>query len=287
MRKIYVMLAGVLIVACFLSGCSKQESIYNAGKEAMRNGDWEKAIECFSDTDFSDSKDLLAQCTKEQGMHEKADYDFLAAISEGIMKRKEASEKTDDIEVCTSIELELIGKFKDAEFYDSELQSLAEDYINAVELEKQALKESDGNKQLKYYQGHSKRFEIMKTLTDNYGMLADNVDYKANYYNKADKEAETYSAYQLVEKDLQEQLVENPKFEMIDELTARITIQNHTEYDYDMRMHFIFYDAKDTVIFTNDYYYENIVAGKKYNLDFDYPDNAAGFDFYTEEYFHF
>ena len=286
MKKIYTMLICIIAIL-ILSGCSNQEDKYNSGKEAMNNGDWDKAIECFTDIEYKDSKELLAQCTKEKGMNEKSDYAFLDAMSKSIMKRYEVSEKTDDIEKCTAIELELIGKFKDAEFYDSELQKLAIDYINAVELEKQSITESNGNKQLKYYEGHSKRFQIMQTLTDNYGLLADNVDYKTNYYNNANKESERYSAYKLVEEDLHKQLGDDLECDYVDDVTYRIKIKNNTEYDYDMMMHFIFYDADGTIVDTNEIYYEDIVAGKKYNLDFYFPVNAERFDYYTEEYFEF
>ena len=52
-------------------------------------------------------------------------------------------------------------------------------------------------------------------------------------------------------------------------------------------MHFIFYDSDGTIVDTNEIYYEDIVAGKNYNLDFYFPVNAERFDYYTEEYFEF
>lgn len=286
MKKIYALFI-CLVAILILSGCSNQEDTYNLGKEAMNNGDWDKAIECFTDIEYEDSKELLAQCTKEKGMNEKSDYAFLDAIGKSIMKRYETSLITDDYDKCTSIELEIISKFKDADFYDSNLQKLAIDYINAVELERQSLTEPEGQQQLKYYEGHSKRFEIMKTLTDNYGLLEDNVDYKTNYYNKADTETKRYSAYKLVEEDLHKQLGDDVEADFIDDLTFRIKIKNNTEYNYDMMMHFIFYDENETIVDTNEIYYEDIVAGKSYNLDFYFPENADHFDYHTEEYFEF
>ena len=75
MKKIYTILICIIAIL-ILSGCSNQEDKYNSGKEAMNNGDWDKAIECFTDIEYEDSKELLAQCTKEKGMNEKSDYAF-------------------------------------------------------------------------------------------------------------------------------------------------------------------------------------------------------------------
>lgn len=263
---------------------SDEISQYNKGVKSMKNNDWDDAIKYFSDIQYKDSSVLLEKCKKEKGMHENSDYDFLETMSKSIMKRYEASEENDDREKCIEIELEMIGDFKNKTFYDLELKQLADDYIDGVEIEKKSLTETDGNKQLKYYEGHAKRFKTLKKLTDNYGLLNDNIDYKTNYYNQADKEIEYYTAYKEIEADLKEQFGENVLCDYVDDVTSRIRIKNNTKYDYDMTIHFVFYDGDDTIVETNEVYYEDIKAGKKYNLDFYFPINAESFDYYTEEY---
>lgn len=263
---------------------SKIESEYKQGVEAMDNGEWDIAIQCFSDIEYKDSEELLEICKKEKGMHENADYAFLEAIGESVMERYEVAEETNNTEKCIEIELEILGGFKDKTFYDNDLKKLAISYIDGVELEKQSLSEEDGHVQLKYHEGHAKRFEALKLLTDNYGLLNDNIDYKTTYYNQADKEIEYYYALKEVEADLQNQYGDNVNISYVNEVTSRIQIKNNTKYDYDMIMHFIFYDINGTIIDTNDYYYKDIKAGKNYNLDFYFPPDTESFDFYAEEY---
>ena len=303
MMKRISLFALMLILCILMVGCSNNnennpssdtnpttdttsvlEEKYNTGVEAMNSGDWEAAIACFSELDYQDSKDLLDKCITEKGMHEKSDYTFLEAMGESLMKRYEMSEKTDDAQKCVETELEMIAKYKEAEFYDSELQKLAVSYIEGVEIEKQSFSEEYGHMQLKYYEGHAKRFEALKKLTDNYDFLADNVDYKVNYYNKADEEISAYTAIQEIEADLDKQIGENTECEWLDDVNCRIQICNNTKYNYDMLMHFIFKDVDGAITYTNDMYYEDIQAGTKYNLDFYFPENADSVEWYTEEY---
>lgn len=282
--KKFTLCASLLTVFLILGGCTSQEDKYNLGLDAMKNNEWDTAIEYFSNIEFKDSKELLEKCKKEKGMHEKSDYDFLDTMGKSLMKRFEISEAhPDDKERCIQTELEMIGKFKDAEFYDLELQKLAVEYIDGVEIEKQSLSEANGNKQLKYYEGHAKRFESLKALTDNYGFLADNVDYKTNYYNKTDKEIERYAAYKEIETDINNQQIGN-SINYVDYSTYRMHITNNTKYDYDMSIHFIIYDENETIVYTSDNYYEDIKSGSNYNIDFYAPDGAHHFTWYAEEF---
>lgn len=264
-----------------LSSCSSAESKYNNGVEAMNNGEWDNAIEYFSDVDYNNSKELLEKCITEKGMHENSDYLFLETMAESLMKRYEDSKNIDDAEILAETELEMISEFKDKPFYDKELKELALVYIEGVENEKNSFSAENGRKQLKYYEGHAKRFEVLKKLTDNYDFLKDNSDYKANYYNKAETEMEYLTAFKEIESDLDKQ-----QFDAyyVDDITCRIEIQNNTKYNYNMMVHFTFYDSKGAVAGTFENYYEDIISGKKYNLDFYPQTNFSTFDYYTEEY---
>lgn len=256
---------------------------YDNGILAMNNEEWDKAIECFTGLQYNDSEDLLSQCVKEKGMHENADYSFLETMSEALMKRYEISKETDDAEMCVGVELEMLGDFKDQTFYDEKLKKIATQYIDGVELEKESFGKSNGRKQLTYYEGRAKRFEMLKLLTDNYGFLSDNVDYKVAYYNVADEEIEYYKALKEIETDLDEQFKDEINVES-DGLNAQFQIKNNTEYNYDILIHFTFYGADGSVVGTDERYYEDVFAGKNYNIDFCFPSDADSFDYYTEEY---
>ena len=274
----------LLLVGCDSNDENAKKEKYKDGIEAMSKADYNAAIECFSGLDYQDSKDLLDKCKEEKGKHEKSDYAFLETMGESLMLRYEMAEENVDVQKCVETELEMIYKYKDAEFFDSKLQELANEYIKGVEIEKQSLSEEHGQQQLKYYEGHAKRFDALKKLTDNYGFLVNNVDYKVNYYNKAEIEIGNYTAIQEIEADLNKQFGKIIDFKKIDDVNGRIRIKNNTQYNYDMSVHFIFKDSDGAITYTNDMYYEDVKAGEKYNLDFYYPENAEEVEFYTEEY---
>lgn len=268
-----------------VSSIVTDEEQYNKGLNALDNSEWDTAISVFGDIDYKDSKELLEKAKREKGMHENADYDFLDAISEAVMKRYEVSQKTNDLEKCLSYETEMLSGFKDKSFYDENLKNLALDYISGVEMEKESLSLDEGSQQLKLYEGKAKRFETLVKLTDNYGLLADNVDYKVNYYNQAEERTQKYNALKEIEEDLGNQLVgDNVRCEFIDDYTGRLYIVNHTSYTYDLKMHFIHYDENNNIIETFTKTYSDVEAGCGYNLDFYFPMESANVKWYTEEY---
>lgn len=268
-----------------VSSIVTDEEQYNKGLNALDNSEWDTAISVFGDIDYKDSKELLEKAKREKGMHENADYDFLDAISEAVMKRYEVSQKTSDLEKCLSYETEMLSGFKDKSFYDENLKNLALDYISGVEMEKESLSLDEGSQQLKLYEGKAKRFETLVKLTDNYGLLADNVDYKVNYYNQAEERTQKYNALKEIEEDLGNQLVgDNVRCEFIDDYTGRLYIVNHTSYTYDLKMHFIHYDENNNIIETFTKTYSDVEAGCGYNLDFYFPMESANVKWYTEEY---
>lgn len=283
MKRFLSVIICVIIITTLFSACQSSESKYSAGLEAMNNENWDMAIEYFTDLNYEDSEDLLEKCKTEKGMHEKSDYDFLNTMSESIMKRYEKAENGGTVEDCVDLEIEMLGKFKNAEFFDKDLQALALSYIEGLEIEKESITLDQGFQQLRKQEGTAKRFATLKSLTDNYGLLEDNVDYRTNYYNKAEIEFSNYNALKAIEEDISKQF-EGLVSEYVDYYTERIVLKNNTEYDYDMYMHFTFYDKNGTIIDTYEAFYENIKNGKKYNLDFYWPENAETFDWYTEEY---
>lgn len=218
-------------------------------------------------------------------MHIHSDYDFLDAMSVSLMKRYDKAEKTDDLEKCIEIEIASLNEFKNADFYDENLKKLALAYIEGVETEKESLTQEDGEKQIKKQEGYVKRLNALKSLTDEYGLLKDNVDYIATYYNNVEKENEKFIAFKEIENDLEKQFVDKEiTSDYVNDYTQRLVLKNNTQYDYDLIMYFTFYDKKGTIVDTTSEYYDNVEAGKKVNLDFYFPENASTFKFYTEEY---
>ena len=265
-----------------LSSCATKESRYNSGKEAMSSNNWDEAIECFSGNDYENSEELLSEAVKEKGMNEKSDSAFLKDMGVSLMKRYEKSEQKSTFDkTYPFIELTQIGKYKNADFYDPELKKLAGDYINGVELEIESFEKDVNYDQLKYYEGHAKRFKTLKALTDNYGFLKNNVDYMVNYYNMAEKEEKRYSAYKAVLEDLEKQFNKNPTAKNIENtLYYAIKIKNNTKYTYDMEVSYIFYDINECIVGTDTVNYYNIIAGRSYDLNVDFPVNANTYDIY-------
>lgn len=282
MKKAVSILAMTLCIVFLFSSCQSAEKKYNAGVEAMNAKNWDEAISCFSDLKYEDSENLLATCKKEKGMNEKADYKFINDLSKAVMKRHDLSMQNKDIEICIDYELNALSKYKDEDFYDKDLKALAVKYINGVQLQKNALSEVEGGQQIKHYQGFAERLTALKSLTDKYGLLKDNEDYIATYYNYADKAVENYEAIKAIEKDLDQ--LKNVDSDYVDDFTQRFVLKNHTKYSYDLSMSFTFYNSQKIAIDQYSTIYENIEPNQTRYLDFYWPSDAVSFNWASEEY---
>lgn len=279
-NKKYV-LALCLLCAC-LVGCSNPKKTYEEATEAMNAEQWNQAIELFgSIPDYEDSEQLIAKCQEEKGKREKADYEFLDTMAEVIMSRYEKSQQGESIETCVSYDLAALNKYKDAEFYDPELKELALQYIEGDELQLEALSEKVGSQQYKNYEGIARRYTALKAMTDNYGLLKDNIDYQVNYYNEVDDVVSDRDAYIEVSESLTD-LLSTAVY--VDQYTGRVTYQNTTDYDFELYLYFTFYNANGSVIETTTEYY--LIYGQTTNqLDFYIPEGTSTVDYAGEIYF--
>ena len=80
--EIFTELADYEDASAKLSECK-----YALGQEAITAEEWKTAISYFANLNYKDSNELLAQCEKEKGMHENADYDFLADLEKSVLSR--------------------------------------------------------------------------------------------------------------------------------------------------------------------------------------------------------
>lgn len=273
-------LAICLLCVC-LVGCSNPKNIYEEATKAMNAEQWDQAIELFSSiSDYEDSEQLIAKCQEEKGKHEKADYEFLDTMAEVIMSRYEKSQQGESIETCVSYDLAALNKYKDAEFYDQELKELALQYIEGDELQLEALSEKVGHQQYKNYEGIVRRYTALKEMTDNYGLLKDNIDYQVNYYDEVDdvvSERDAYIEISETNKDLLSTI------EYVDQYTNRVTYQNITDHDFELYLYFTFYNTSGSVIETTVEYY--LIYGQTTNqLDFYVPEGACTVDYAGEIY---
>lgn len=264
-----------------ISGCSNPSKTYEQAKTAMSEEKWDEAIGLFDTiSDYEDSKKLSQDCKIEKEKHEKADYDFLDTMTEAVMTRYKKSQNDESLEICISYDLTTLSKYKEAEFYDKELQKLALEYISGVELQKESLTTELGQRQMKNYEGKVKRFNALKSLTDNYGLLKDNVDYQVNYYNEADKLSQEYEAFKEIEATLQDIFA---TAEPVDYSTARVTYNNTTNHNFDMFIYFTFKNEAGEILTSTEEYYK-IHAQSTNKLDFYVPEDTFSWDYYTEEY---
>lgn len=266
---LFFILTTVISIALTACGAS-DESKYNEGVEAMNNGDWDAAIEAFTDLDYEDSATLLDECIKEKGMHENADYEYLETLAEDIQLRYSKTKDGSTDESLVNTELTMLEPFKDREFYDKDLKALSDKYLEGVYKQKEALSLEYSECQIAWQEGLVIRSDVLKELTDSYGFLEDDVDYKANYYNDVEKAHEDLDKLKAIEEDLVNQL-DGAEAELISDSTGRLHYTNKTEYNFNLIMHFTFYDENEVHLESIEEYYENIKVGKKVNLDFYCP----------------
>lgn len=206
------------------------------------------------------------------------DEEFIDTLSRVVMERYKLASDEHELKICIDYELNELKEFKDKYFEDSSLQDLALSYIEGVEEQKAALGEKNKiNRQNLHYLGMSHRYAALKKLTDNYDFLKDNDEYIAVYYNQAEKAEEDYNAVDRIQDDLIAQL-DGVNSTYVNDSTQRLKIKNNTEYTYDLRMYFTYYDDNDNTLDSGTEYYENITPGQKRNLDFYYPADGRRFN---------
>jgi hypothetical protein len=264
------------------------ECKYNLGSDAMNSEEWDTAINYFDSLDYNDSSELLKYCTREKGMHENADYDFLTTLQESILSRIQVAKSGDnDLTTAVNTELAYMEKFKNATFYDSNLQALAMEYVDGLSIQKDALKkEHEYEYQIEWQRGLVKRCDVLNTLYNQYEFLNDNVDFVGVYITQYDDQKNLLEAYDAIESDISTQ-TNSDNFEWtLDGHYLSCTITNNTSYQYSTVFDFYFYDSNNTMFESNSVYIEGIKPGSNYIVSV-YIEDISRFDGSKSEWYNY
>ncbi len=243
------------------------ECKYALGQEAITTEEWETAISYFTDLNYKDSNELLAKCEKEKGMHENADYDFLADLEKSVLSRIDTVKSTDYLEeIVVDTELAYVGKYANAIFYDSTLKSLADKYIEGLNVQKDSLKkEYFYQQQLEWLRGITIRYEALSELYNDYGFLSDNAEFIATYVSQVDNQKALYNAYCAIEEDISAQINSDDFSWYIGDNEVSFTLKNNTEYEFTTTFELSFYDANNVMYESGSDTIENIKPGTSYS----------------------
>lgn len=246
------------------------ECKYALGQEAIATEEWETAISYFTDLNYNDSNELLAKCEKEKGMHENADYDFLADLEESILKRIATVSTTNhDNTTVVNTELVYVGKYQDATFYDSDLAILAKKYIEGLNIQKAALrKENTYELQIEWQRGLVYRYETLRDLYETYDFLADNTDFIAIYISNCDDQRALLDAYDTLEADINSQTQSEEFTWWLDGNEFYCTLKNNTPYKFSTTFQISFLDSNGIIFDESVDYIENITSGSSYKVSF-------------------
>lgn len=216
------------------------ECKYALGIQAMSQENWELAIEYFGDVNYQDSKSLLDTCTKEKGMHDNADYDFLTAIESSIENRIDQNEKDMSLSLIVNSELGRLKTYENQTFYDIELYNLARKYISALELQNDALSKKHSELQILWQEGLVERLDVLSTLYENYGLFTGSSNFKDVYESQKSDSIALLNALKAIDYDLNLQL-DNVEFDLVNDYTMSASYTNATEYDFDIQFYFTYY----------------------------------------------
>ena len=162
---------------------------YELGKAAMTSFDWETAILYFTDLSYSHSDDMLVDCS------------FMVALKESILRRMEKVEKgNSDSRVNVSTELAYLDTYRNAVFFDKNIQEQAAKYLMGLDMQLASLtydfyyEYQDG-----WYTGLVERYEALDYLYTNYEFMKENPDFVGVYINQLEYYEGWLTAFRAME----------------------------------------------------------------------------------------
>lgn len=263
------------------------ECRYLLGIGAMNNEDWGEAIDRFSGLDYKDSANLLEQCTKEQGMHENADYNFLEDLESAVLDRMETV-LTENYDNATAVNTELakIEQYESEIFYDPALKAICDKYIGGLHTQQEALKKTHNSEiQVEWQNGLVSRYEALRDLYNEYGFLEDNSDFVGTYILQCDNQRALLDAYNAIEQDISTQVNAEDFMWNVTATGISCTIKNNTEYQYSTTFEMSFIDENGVIFETGSDDIENIFPGNSYEVSIYVSDPDRIFDAQWSNYY--
>lgn len=248
---------------------------YKKANELYADKKYEEALAIYSELgEYEDSQKLVAECEKEIGMMTNADYDFLEAIEESVTNRMKMSDDGDNsYENIVNAELSILNAYENVTFYDENLGKLAEQYINGLKKQKEAISLKYSEYQIKWQEGIVERYEALAALHEQYGIFDNNADFESDYISQIDSNKRLLEAFTAIDEDMTAQL-DNVMFENIDYYTIAAPYTNNTSYDFDANFYFTFYNETGERVDESQEYVTNIKSGDNCLLKFYCPETA-------------
>lgn len=244
-------------------------ALYNIAMNKMEAENFETASTFFETLgDYADSNYYYEECQR----HIYADYDFLNALEESILKRREQNDSITDYKTLTKTELAYLEEFENKEFYDNNLKAYAKSYIKGLNTQKEALSLKHIDYTIKWRAGQIHRYSVLNSLYEKYGFLKDDKEFVATYINEVETLKKELIAYQRIDQDIQEQIYDIDSISVASK-NAKVPLTNNTNYKYDLKVVIIYYD-KDGKTLDEDYNYEyDVVQNEKITVKVPCPNS--------------
>lgn len=262
---------------------------YALAKEAIDAEDWKMAIDYLTGITYQDSAELLANCEREKGMSENADYAFLADLEAAVLNRiKMNTQENYDNASIVNTELGYLDKYSGQTFYDPTLKELAEKYIEGLHLQQTALDQAlMSDMQIKWQEGIVNRYEVLRDLYNNYSFLNNNQNFYGVYVSECEKMQKQLSAYNELEADIASQTDIDDFHWYIEGNKVYCTLKNNTKYQYSTAFNVTIANSEYVAIDHQTVYVDNIKPNETYQVSVYVSDarNIAGIDwnnYYTD-----
>lgn len=220
-------------------------------------------------TSNPDDAKYCQSCGKQMSISKdiSVDDEFLAAIESAVLERMDNSATTNQARrIAIDAELYQITPFANREFLDTELKKLATQYIEGLELQREASKaEFDYEEPITWYEGIVTCYEVLNTLHKNYDFLSDNSKFIATYVLQLNEMQALLTAYNAVNDDLSQQLTDGMLADY-DGTNMSLTFSNNTEYEYSTIWKITYFDKNGNAVGTASAEVENISARQNYTV---------------------
>ena len=263
-----------------------KQLMYNKATDMIKAENWNVALDLLTGLNYTDSEELVAVCTKNKGMSENADFEFLAAFQEAIYRRIEITESNSfTYSDLVGAETSRLDKFRDASFYDKDLQKLALEYLAGLDKQENALKKNHSEYQILWQEGIVERYQTIITLAEKYNLFQDKPSFIQENYTSSISENEEYlKALKSAERDFKKQF-SNSTWKRDNGYQISIPYTNNTGYTLEQASIFVFYyDKNGTRIGDTSCYFENLKKGQATVCEF-YVSNSRNIqrcEFYWE-----
>ena len=269
MKRILCITLALIMLLAF-AGCDSQET---------------SKIPCENcGTSNLDDAKFCQSCGEQMSISKdiSVDDEFLATIESAVLERMDNSATTNqERRIAIDAELYQINPFASKDFLDTELKKLATQYIEGLELQREASEaEFDYEDRITWYEGVVTCYEVLNTLYQNYDFLSDNSKFIASYVLQLDEMQALLTAYRTVNEDLSQQC-DGELINDFDGTNMSLTFSNNTEYEFSTIWKITYFDKNGDAVGTASAEVENISAGQNYTVYFyvPFPDKTDRWEF--------